>query len=167
MPVPVWIPGQVLTSSDVNTWLAPTNVSKQADQSVTSSTALVSDNELVLAVVASAQYDFDCFLLYEGGTQGSSDMKIQWNVPAGSTLRYQATGIGTAGGMGFGNGYTAASVLQLGSQSAGNLCACTLTGNLLMSTTSGNLQLKWAQNTSSGTSTIVHAQSSLTLQRTS
>lgn len=168
MPVPVWVPGQILTSSDINNWLAPQNVSKQADQSVTSSTTLVNDTELMLPIVVSQQYNFQCYLNYEGGTQGSSDIKVQWGgIPAGATLRFQLMGIGTAGGMGFGNTQTASNVVALGSQGAGVLCGVFMYGNLLMGTTPGGpLQLKWAQNTSSGTATIVHAQSTLTLQRT-
>ena len=56
MAIPVWVPGQILTSSDVNNWLAPNVAVKASDQSVASSTTLVNDTALVLNLAANATY---------------------------------------------------------------------------------------------------------------
>ena len=56
---------------------------------------------------------------------------------------------------------------QVGTNGAGIVQEASMRGSIVVSTTAGNVQLKWAQGTSSGTGTIVHAQSSLKLQRVS
>jgi len=158
--------GQRITAALLNS-MQPQTVIKPSDQSVTSSTTLVNDNDLVAAVVASATYIFACYLDYEGGTQGSSDLKWQWALPSGATLRYQNIGVGTGGGAVTGATCTGATIVAFGTSGAASLVAASMTGTLVMSTSPGFLQFKWAQNTSSGTATIVHAQSSLSLARVS
>lgn len=158
--------GQRITAGLLNSML-PLTVVKAADESVTSSTALQDDNELVLPLAtAGATYDFSCYLDYEGAAIGTGDLKITWTLPAGATLRYQMPSLGAGGATNEQNTYVAGSVPALGTKGAGNLCGATLTGTLVVAATTGNLRLQWAQNTSSVTATIVHAQSSLTLLRT-
>src|SRR5215472_8894872 len=74
-------------------------VVKPTDQSVTSSTVLVNDNALVIPVVANANYKFDLYLDFEGGTSGSSDIKFTWTVPASTTMRYGIFGAAPGGGL--------------------------------------------------------------------
>lgn len=144
-------------------------VIKPSDQSVTSSTVLVNDTALLIAsanLVASATYRVDCMLDYEGGTNGSSDIKVNWVIPAGSTLilglpAYETT-TGTVGAPLVMKG---AAALAFGTSTAGTLRALCFSGTLTMSSTLANLQLQWAQNTSSATATIVHAGSYLTVAR--
>ena len=50
-----------------------------------------------------------------------------------------------------------------GSNGAGNSRTLVAEGTVLTSTTAGTLQFKWAQGTSNGTATIVHAGSALVL----
>ncbi len=167
MPIPVWIPGQILTSNDVNSWLAPNAVVKQADQSVANSVVPVNDTELVLPVLANAQYIFTCFLDYEGGTSNASDLRWQWSVPSAATLRYSASYQQPAGTVIVQLTYPAATVNFGITNGAANLRSVTMLGTLLVGANAGNLQLQWAQSTSSATATTIHAQSSLSLQRTS
>lgn len=164
MTYPSWNSGQTITAAEL-TSMEALYAYKSSDQSVTSSTTLVSDNALFLPVAANATYDFFCYLNYTGGTQGASDIKVQWTVPAGATLRFQPVGIGTGGGMGFGNTDSAASSVALGTQGSGTLCGATMLGTLIMSSTAGTLQLEWAQNSSNATATTVKAQSLLRLAR--
>ena len=147
------------------TSMLPLTVMKPSDQSLTSNTTLANDTALVLPVsVANANYLFDCYLDYEGGTQGASDIKWQWTVPSGATLRYNAVLVGPGGGF-TQNTYLAGSTVVAGTNGAGNLRGIIMTGSLDMSSTTGSLQRQWAQNSSSATPTIVHAQSSLRLVR--
>ncbi len=155
--------GRILAS--VVQGVAPLAVIKGADQTVTSSTTVVNDNALVLPVVANATYLFLCYLDYEGGTTGGSDLKWVWSVPSSGTLRYQrinfdpsnATQLSTLSGATTGTART----------NGTNLQGVTMFGSLIMSSTAGNLQLQWAQNSPSSTGTIVHAQSYLALWRIS
>jgi len=147
--------------------IAPLAVEKSADESVTSSTALQNDDALVAAVAANATYLFFCYLDYEGGTGGSSDLKFSWSVPASATLRFSLIGSDSSA-------TTMVSTTKSDSTSytgrtagAATLQANVQIGTLVTSSTAGNLQLQWAQNTSSGTATKVHAQSFLALWRIS
>src|SRR5258708_271581 len=93
---PAWLAGQRITAGQLNAGL-PVTIVKPSDQSLTSNVTLQNDNALTLPVVVNSTWDFECYLLYEGGTQGSSDLKYQWSAPAGSTLRYQLDGLSSGG----------------------------------------------------------------------
>lgn len=161
MAAPTYTPGQVLGAADCNSWFTPLAAYKAADQSVTSSTVLVNDNALSLSLLASATYRFDLFLNYEGGTQGSSDLKFQLTLPTGATCRFwmgrkDTAGTNTSSFLG-----SQATAYALGTSGAGVLTGMYARGTVSMSTTAGTFQLQWAQNTSNGTATIVHASSEL------
>jgi hypothetical protein len=166
MPAPTWIPGQILASSDVNTWFVGRYAYKSADQSVTSSTTLVNDSALALAIDANATYMFQMYLDYEGGTLGASDFKFSFLLPATATLRYSHINPSTTGVVVCSTN-TGAGLTVPGTGGAGALQGVTCLGTLNNGATPGTLQLQWAQATSSGTSTIVHAQSYMVLIRIS
>jgi hypothetical protein len=141
---------------------------KPSDQSVTSSTVFVNDSALFIpssSLVANGSYLFICDLFYEGGVQGASDLKWQWILPAGASMLYAGTNFSLAGA--FGQGVRTNASQTAGSNGAGNKLAVLMNGVFIMSTTLANLQLQWAQNTSSATATIVHANSNVNLQRLS
>lgn len=167
MAIPTWAVGQVLTASDVNTWFVPLAAEKGADQSVTSSTTLVNDSALVVPVAASAVYDFDLQLFYTGGTTGSSDIKLAWTVPAATTIVGGALLVTNPLGVAltYFTQSTPATIFTA-SNGAANPLPVRLWGTVTTSSTAGNLQLQWAQNTSNGTATTVKAGSVLTAQRT-
>lgn len=165
---PSWQAGQRITAALLNAGLAQ-SVIKPGDQSVTSSTTLQNDNALVIpssALVLNAQYLFTCNLIYEGGTLGSSDLKISWSVPAGATLRLSLKAQNASGNPN-NNDLIQGANGTCGSGGAGNVLAALMAGSLIMGGTAGAVQLQWAQNTSSATATIVHAQSTLSLTRVS
>lgn len=158
--------GSRITAGLLNSML-PLTVIKPADESVTSSVTLQNDNDLLASVVANAQYDVECMLNYEGGTQGASDLKAGFTVPSGATLKLCPAYVDTSGNFHIGNNLTGGTTISAGSNGAGVPRTLTMTGTLVVGSTAGTLQLQWAQNTSSGTPTIVHTGSSLTLTRTS
>jgi hypothetical protein len=143
--------------------IAPLSAIKTVDETVTSSTALQNDDALFVSVAANASYLFQCNLIYEGGTLGSSDLKWAWTFPSGLTMTYDYMGITTAGLTTIGLVATQASTVAGGTNGAAALRSMLMYGSVVASSTAGTLQLQWAQNTSSGTGTIVHAKSSLAL----
>jgi Hemagglutinin repeat len=147
--------------------VAPLAVIKGADETVTSSTTLQNDDALFLPVIANATYLFKCYLNFEGGTGGSSDIKWQWGVPASATLRYDGVYQRSDGTNIVGSTFIGTQTVAGRTQGAATLCGAIMDGTLVMAGTAGNIQLQWAQNTSSGTGTIVHAQSYLALWRIS
>ena len=157
--------GARILAADVQA-VAPLAIIKGADQSVTSSVAMQNDDALLVNVEANASYLLLCYLDYEGGTRGASDLKWQWAVPSGASLRYQRLCVDPSSNPQF-TTMSTATVGTAGSNGAGVLQGVTMNGTLTTSATPGTLQLQWAQNTSSATATIVHAQSSLALWRIS
>ena len=143
--------------------VAPYAVIKGADETVTSSATLQNDDALFLAVAANTSWLFDAYLDYEGGTLGASDLKYEWTVPSGAALRYGAAHLDTSGNNICSDTHPDGAAVSAGTNGGGDTRSVKMYGTLIVGGTAGTLQLKWAQNTSSGTGTIVHAQSYLTL----
>jgi len=133
-----------------------TVIRKSANESVTSSTTLQNDDELLYAMDANTNYHFEISVLFTGGTAG--DMKFSITTPSGGDL--WATGwIPYAGGVSaFGpisaSGGVISSVDALGTT---NPTMIFIRGVVMNSSTAGNLQFQWAQNASSATATTVYA----------
>jgi len=164
MAAPVWSVGQVLTASDVNVWFVAISVTKPTSQSVTSSTTLVNDTALLAAIAANANYEFTCQLFYIAASGG--DLKWTWSVPAGSAIIYQNLH-NEGGGTGLANSCLAYGDTDTPTAAGGGSpveCA-RMTGNLNTSATTGNVQLRWAQNVSNVTATQVRGNSQLILRR--
>jgi hypothetical protein len=163
--VPTWVVGQVLTASDVNSWFVPLAAYKGADQSVTSSTTLVNDSALVVPVAANAVYDFSLRVFYTGGTTGTGDIITQLTVPSGTTGLLRIAGLNLSLAFQYGYRTIPIAALAFGGNGTSTLEVCEITGTVTTSSTAGNLQFQWAQNTSSATATTVKAGSVLVAQR--
>jgi hypothetical protein len=139
--------------------IAPLGVIKSEDEDRTTTTTLQADEELFLAIPASTSWLWVCYLDYEGGANGASDLKIRWNGPgtisywlAGSNASSLATIIGQT--------FAGNSAQVLGTNGAGNLRGALIVGTIVAGV-DGDLALSTCQNTSSSTPTIVHAGSAL------
>jgi hypothetical protein len=158
--------GQKITAAALSSFAAPLAVIKPSDQSVTSSTTLVNDNALFLPVAASATYLFQFYLDWEGLGGSGNGIQGEWAVPAGATLRYQATRIDATNNVIVNLTFKEATSNWISEGGgAGVLQAVSGLGTLVTGVTTGNLQLKWTQAASSATPTIVHAQSFVALWR--
>jgi hypothetical protein len=144
---------------------APLNAYKAVDTSRASFTTLTADPDLSIPVAANAEYYWQCFLDYEGGTQGSSDLKLQWSVPSGTGAHFMALGISTSGSPVALGIRLVSSAGAFGTSGAGTLWGLMMWGRLTTAATTGSFTLTWCQNTSSATPTIVHTGSSLLLAR--
>jgi hypothetical protein len=162
MPIPVWSVGQVLAAADVNNWMVPVAVVKMGDTSRTSTT-VTADPELAVTIPGAGSYAFRMYINYEGGTGGAADMQFVMN--SVGSIRFQCLGINASAGTIDPSttrvGGTAITCLTSG---AGALKAVTAAGSLVTGT-SGTVTFSWAQNSSSGTATIVHAGSWMTFRR--
>lgn len=138
-------------------------VSKATLESVTSSTAMQNDDELVLALEANVRYLFMAYINYQGAAAGD----IQWDFtgPAGATGQAVVASSEEADAVNsrdlFGGPYGQGCSGGTGTASDG----MTITGSVITVGTAGNLQFRWAQLTSSGTATSVRAGSWLRLTR--
>lgn len=127
---------------------------KSSNTSRTSTTTLTADPHLVIALEANATYDFDMELLYNGGTNGSSDLKYGFTGPAGYAMTLGNISVTIPAGVGIGGG-TQATTFVTGSVGTSSPLMTRVTGTVTTSSTAGNLTLTWAQNTSSGTATTL------------
>ena len=135
-------------------------VRKSSDQTVTSSTTLVNDSQLLFAVAANETYIFQAWL-YTYAADGTPDIKVTFTGPAGSTVLWSSSQVI----------FNAAAATTLTVVAPGgttgdlfvdsNLRAIQLYGTILNSGTAGNLQFQFAQNTSSANGTSVKAGSSI------
>lgn len=165
MTIPTWSVGQVLTASDVNNWFVPLAAYKSIDQSITSSTTFTDDTVLGLTVAANASYIVDMSLIYDGDSAG--DLKLQFTKPAGAshTNTFLSSLGGTAATTSDNVVSGGSTVPILGCLGAGTNCGMLWKSFLSVSSTSGTLQLQWAQNATSATATRVRAGSYLLAQR--
>lgn len=131
-------------------------VRKTADESVTSSTVLQNDNHLVVALAANSTYLIELGLFHVADTAG--DTKIDLACPAGVTTLFgdqeeNATAVDLS---------TTSKVL---SDSTGIVRLSQLWGIVRTAGTAGNMQLRFAQNTSSATATTMKADSYMTAKK--
>jgi hypothetical protein len=123
-------------------------VRKTANETVTSSTALQNDNHLKLVLATSTTYIIDA-VIFASSTSATPDLKIAVVPPSGSTMVLGYTGSPNA------------VLLTSGTASGGIAIPANdptwihLTGTVTTSGTAGDLQLKWAQNTSDAAGTTV------------
>lgn len=141
---------------------------KTSNESVTSSTTLQNDDQLVLPVAANAKYTFEMFLVYDGAGAGLGDLKRDFTGPAGIVMNYANYGPNNSGA-----GLTQYDVVMdtlsgvsrvLGTNGATAMTAQPK-GYVATSGTAGNLQFRWAQNVSSATATRVLVGSFMKLTR--
>lgn len=165
MAIPTWVPGEILVSSDVNTWFVPKVVIKPATTGRASTTTLANDPDLVFALAASASYAISGVIFYDGATASASDIKWTFTVPSGSSGQYsvphqnlsgQYTGV-------FASNWT--DNLTANTNGVGSIMTMPIQGILQTAGSSGNLTFQWAQNTSNPTNTHIDAQSYLVASR--
>lgn len=155
--MPSFKAGQRVTASQLNNALG-INAYKGSDQSVTSSTTLVNDTALILALSANTTYEVTALIFYTAGTTG--DLKGNFTSPAGATspgVRYI--------------GQTTSLAVQQGVQSLGSAFAfggnggtveeVDLAFTIAIGSTAGNLTFQFAQNATDATATTVKAGSVL------
>jgi hypothetical protein len=163
MPVKQWNPGDVLAAADLDAWAVPLAVVKPSGQTVTGSTAYVNDTALVLPVAANQFYLVEAVIQYNATSGG--DFKWTFTVPAGATGFYGGTYSGLSGFTGgASNAWTdTGGVTPAQGQGTGTFMDIRLRGVLNVAGTLGNLQFRFAQNTASGTTTVM-ANSALVAQ---
>jgi hypothetical protein len=163
---PVWVPGQVLDASDVNTWFVGLPAIKNADTARATNTTPAADPDLAVALAASASYRFMLSVSYKGGANGSTDAQVGMAYSGTATtgfywmMRHQITSL-TLNDVILNSFGT---VTNVGTNGTSNPVAWFCTGAII-TTTSGTLSFNWCQQTSSGTAVTVMAGSHMLVQR--
>lgn len=164
---PSVLAGQDITADLLNSML-PQIAVKSVGEAVTSSIAQQNDNELFVPAVANATYFVELWLLHDSAVAG--DISIGWAALSGATFSWGVVGphIGAT---------TSSTVTDVNMQTralneAADLGGGGSTGTTAIAkgifttaSTSGNIQLTWAQRVSSVTATNVRAGSFLSARR--
>ncbi|MFI6819275.1 hypothetical protein ACIBG7_43290 [Nonomuraea sp. NPDC050328] len=170
MPIKDWADGERPPASDLNRYpLQQVHVIKAADESIASSTTMQNDDHLFVEVEAGTDYWLQAYLIYEGAGEPGGDFKVGWLAPSGTTLdwmsdSFASTATATSGAVSR-TYQTLTSLPAPGTQGAGVGLVCMPRGVLRIGGTAGTLRLRWAQNISSATPTILRAGSMLRLRR--
>lgn len=137
--------GQKLTAQALNDALPLAPAVKSADETVTTNTSLQNDDHLFLTVSANSVYTLEL----EGAQNSSAagDLKAVFSVPAGTT----GTLCGLDGAIPFA-GTSLTGTLVFGGTAADAYFR--VFGRVVTAGTAGTLRLTWAQNASSGSSTL-------------
>lgn len=160
---PVITAGEVVTSPLLQSMLVQRAI-KTSNTSRSTNTTLTADPVLTIPVVASATYDFELSLLYNGAATNAGDLKFQLSAPSGATFAGWDLAVTNPLGTGIGSVTLSTVVVSYGN-GTGNPLGCMVSGTLFTSGTAGNLVLNWAQNTSSGTATTLMTGSKMSAAR--
>jgi hypothetical protein len=171
MPIPVWVPGQVLAAADVNSWFVPQAVVKASNTGRTS-TSILADPALTVTLAAGALYEVRCMIFYNG-ISGGGYLSWNWTVPSGGSFNYLGTypSQGGAADQGYQVGTVAGVELAAGTTvgpawtgGTGVIKSAYMTG-LATGGSGGPLTFNWGQTAANGTATTVQTNSYLIAQR--
>ncbi len=154
-----WSSGETVTAAKLNR-NNPIVVRKGSDEAVTSSTAFQNDDALAVALVAGRSYRVELNLAETANSAG--DIKLDWTTTGTITLLGQRFCLGPAVAMGGPTDTTVriarATTLATSVSYGGAATASYINEAFEVScTSSGNLQLRWAQDTSNAGATTVIA----------
>lgn len=158
--------GQRITASLLTSML-PVFAYKTADESVTSSTALQNDDELFASLPANSTWSMTSYIQTNGANTGTGDIKIDFSVPAGATLKYTSFGTTTSSPaiQYEATVNSAGTARAVGTNGASPDMGMAMQALVTIGSTAGTVQFRWAQNTSTATATIVRAGSHLKFTR--
>jgi hypothetical protein len=132
---------------------------KAAAESVTSSTTLQNDNELLYTMIANHTWAFRLVVL--ASTAAGSALRSNFTVPASASWTYIAYAPSTATA---GRDSTGATSDYVTGAMVSNAEPIIYDGTVTCGATAGNFQYQWAQGASSGTALIVAANSYLLMK---
>lgn len=137
---------------------------KFADQA-NGTTALADDTHLTLPVAANSVYAIDLYL--DATADATADIALAWATPAGATMSWAEGGISLGNSNNIGNlkmvPNAATDTSGIGILPTGT--AAMPRGRLVTGATAGQLTLRWAQNATSGTPTVLRAGSWMRLTK--
>src|SRR5215471_9611652 len=151
----------------MNVWTVPIVALKTVDTTRNTTTTMTNDPDLFVPVAAASIYEIRGCLYYTGAAS-SADLKFTFTIPTGASGYYFPCRQNLSGNFtgSFGDQWTSTETANTtGTTVPTNLMVVFIQGFLTVAGTAGNLQLQWAQNTSSGTNTNMRANSFLCAQR--
>jgi hypothetical protein len=154
--------------ADLLTSMLPIHAAKSVDTPRASTTTIIADPELQVAVEANADYMFEMMIRYSG--LNTADMSVIIAGPSGSSGVWGGNFISPLSETSA-EGTKSSIRTPIGSQrdiaciSTSTSMIIMISGRLKTAATAGTFSFNWAQQTSNATSTVVSADSWLMLKR--
>lgn len=172
MPFPVFKAGQRLKASQLRD-MQSTYVIKAANESVASSTVLQDDDELKIALAASAQYHVRLKVMFDTNASATPDIKTDWTIPTGATLTSLKWVLGPAAASATRDdtnvrqgAHGHSTVVAYGSGETTADLWINIEEEFIIDTVgAGTLQFRWAQQTSNATATEIRSGSFIRAER--
>ena len=144
---------------------------KSANETINTNAVLQNDDELLFAVAANEIYQLD-LTVYITAANTTMDFKCGWTVPAGTTMLWAPLSTSTTADPAFWSVPVASTPVGLLTESS-SYSLGTLAGTngvvfralVTVSSTAGNVQFQWAQNTSNASNLSVLKGSNIQLKR--
>lgn len=134
---------------------------KAASETVNNSATLQNDDDLVIAVEASAIYQVAGVITFSSGT--TPDFKFGWTVPSGTIIDGVVTDLPNGAGTNEIKTFSESGSTLL--SATGSDVAASILFTIVTSSTAGSVQLQWAQNTMDASNTVLRAGSGWTITR--
>jgi hypothetical protein len=163
-----WSSGETLTAANFNTYIRDNQLSfgphllarKTSDQSVTSSTALVSDTALVTpSIPANEVWRFQLFIRVTG--LSGADIRHSFQIPTGGTLDMMTLCVNAAGTQDVQDDELTTSDTPIHTAVLDNSKTFPIEVLYINGANAGVITFRWAQNTSNATATTVKTNSTL------
>lgn len=155
------VANDIAVKLDKRVMLPSITVIKQSDESVSSSTALQNDDELVCYLDASTKYAFEAMIGYV--SDATPDYKNAFTVPSGATIVWTAMYTNASSTLAI--GHVAASGSGLSCLGATTAQGIQISGYVVVDSTAGALTYQFAQNSSDATAATTKAGSWLRVMR--
>lgn len=139
---------------------------KTTDQAVATSTTLVDTTDLSLSLLgpSGSVYAIDAAIQYSA--DGAGDLKYGWSFPASAQMKFGHAGVyDTVGAFTSNAQYSESTTVSVGGVGAGIPNMLRIAGRLIMSSTTGTLKFRFAQNSSVATGTTIFAGSWMSIVR--
>lgn len=150
-------------------FLVPLRAIKPSDVAIANNATVVADADLVLTVVANAEYEVTVHCIYTAGATGL--LQVGFSGPTAATMDWSVLGLANSVTASDSGSYTAleraiTDTKNVGAAGTGTPLAVWIRGFLLTGANAGSLTFKWAQAVSNATGTTVKANSRMIARRT-
>jgi hypothetical protein len=163
-----WTAGELVTEAIMDTHvrdnlktLEHLIARKTADESLASNTTLQNDDHLLAALAANEKWLMRWVVIHSGGATGAPNIKIAFTVPSGCTFNLSTVTFNAGGTAASRRWNVSGTSSDLLSPASSNPEVTVIEGRVHNGGTAGNIQLQWAQNTSSAENETVYESSSV------
>jgi hypothetical protein len=166
-----WVGGELVTEAIMDTHVKGNFdatwhliVRKTSSESVNSGgtgTTLQNDDQLLMALATNEVWLLQWVIIHSGGATGAPNLKVAFTLPASATMDFAVVYANSGGTFAEQRWQTSGTSKDLLSPASANPGVLNIMGRVSCAGTAGNIQLQWAQNSSSAENETVYLNSCL------